>query len=248
MLTSNRAELTRDLANRASIVRIRKHPDDFKFRRFPEGDLLDHVQANQERYLAAVFSVIREWHRRGKPRLDNAPHDFRHWACKLGWIVENLLHCAPLLADHREIQLRTSSPAGNWLRDVALAVKGAGKLNTQLRVHELVEIILEREVKTPGVSADVDLDDHEQFMKLARLVGRRMSQAVMDDRMAVDGGMQVERTAGLDDQGREKKLYRFLEREGQEQTPTPAFPQCAPNAVPNGNPDFPNLPNGYAYM
>ena len=239
MLTTNKAELTPDMANRASIVRIRKHDDDFKFRRFPEGELLDHVKAHQERYLAAVFAVIREWHRAGKPRLDNATHDFKTWACTLGWIVDKLLHCAPMLTDHREIQLRTASPAGNWLRDLALAVKASGNLGKCLRAHELVGIILERQIETPGISAEVDLEDREQFKKSARLVGMKMSHAVTHDHMAVDGGMQVERTTGHDDEGRERKLYRFLEREGQEQTPTPAAPECAPNAPAMKNPISP---------
>ena len=55
-LTSNRADITIDLANRSSCVRILKQPDGFRFRKYPEGDLLDHVRANQPRYLGAVFS------------------------------------------------------------------------------------------------------------------------------------------------------------------------------------------------
>lgn len=73
MLMTNKGEFTRDMTNRSSIVRIRKRGDDYQYQKFPEGDLLDHVQSNQSRYLGAVFAVVREWHRQGKPRLENAP-------------------------------------------------------------------------------------------------------------------------------------------------------------------------------
>lgn len=119
MLTTNKGEFTRDMTNRFSVTRIRKREDGYLFKSFPEGDLLDHVQANQSRYLGAVFAVIREWHRQGKPRLENSAHDFRRWATTLGWIVENLLGAAPLVEGHRDVQERMSSLAGNWLRDLS---------------------------------------------------------------------------------------------------------------------------------
>lgn len=51
LLTTNRAEMTRDLANRSSVVRIRKRGDAYQFRKFAEGDLFAHIQANQPKVL-----------------------------------------------------------------------------------------------------------------------------------------------------------------------------------------------------
>src|SRR5262249_14412663 len=42
-LTSNGVDTTRDFANRSSIIRIRKKPAGFAFRKYDEGDLLAHV-------------------------------------------------------------------------------------------------------------------------------------------------------------------------------------------------------------
>ena len=86
MLTSNKAEITPDFANRAGIKRILKQPDGFQFRQYPEGDILDHVRANQPRYLGAVFAIIKAWHEAGKPRTNETRHDFRRWATTLDWI------------------------------------------------------------------------------------------------------------------------------------------------------------------
>ncbi len=55
-LTSNRSELTPDLANRASPVLLRKQAEGHEFKTYPDGaDILEHVRRNQGRYLGAVF-------------------------------------------------------------------------------------------------------------------------------------------------------------------------------------------------
>ncbi len=78
--TSNKADITIDLANRSSCVRILKQPDGYRFREYPEGGILDHVRANQPLYLGAVFAVVKAWHVAGKPHTDTTGHDFRAWA------------------------------------------------------------------------------------------------------------------------------------------------------------------------
>ncbi len=55
-LTSNGIEATPDFAKRASITRMLKQPPGFSFKRFAEGNLRDHIAANQPRYLGAVFA------------------------------------------------------------------------------------------------------------------------------------------------------------------------------------------------
>jgi|tagenome__1003787_1003787.scaffolds.fasta_scaffold20866626_1 hypothetical protein len=51
-LMVNGVEATRDMANRSSIIRIRKR-DRFTYSNFSEGDLLLHVRANQAYFLGA---------------------------------------------------------------------------------------------------------------------------------------------------------------------------------------------------
>jgi len=79
-MTSNKADVTIDLANRSSCVRILKQEEGHLFREYPEGNLLQHVQANQPKYLGAVFAIVRAWHAAGKPRTRETRHDFRPWA------------------------------------------------------------------------------------------------------------------------------------------------------------------------
>jgi hypothetical protein len=100
-LSSNGVETTRDMANRSSIIRIRKRQR-FTYSNFPEGDLLSHIRANQSYYLGCVFAVIEEWYRGGQLRSGELRHDFRDWCQTLDWIVQNLFKAAPLMGGTRE--------------------------------------------------------------------------------------------------------------------------------------------------
>lgn len=240
-LTTNKGEFTRDTTNRGSIVRIRKRGDDYQFRKF-EGslDLHEYVQVNQAKFLGAVFTVVKEWHKQGKPRLDSAAHDFRRWATTLGWIVENLLGAAPLVEGHRAIQERMSSPAGNWLRDLALAVRSAGKLGERLRVYQLLDIVVEAGIETPGISDDLNLEDEDQFGKAVRAIGKQMARVVKGDSVEMDD-IKVTRHEGQDAQFRPVKEYEFVnlgtpqcEATPQSKRGTPQSPECAPTFLGEG--------------
>src|SRR5438067_11374824 len=96
LLSSNGVEATRDMANRSSIIRIRKR-ESFTYSDFSEGDLLSHIRANQSYYQGCVFAVIREWYRAGRPKSCELRHDFRGWFQALDWIVQNPFRAAPLM-------------------------------------------------------------------------------------------------------------------------------------------------------
>jgi hypothetical protein len=198
-LTSNRAEITPDLANRAACVRILKQPEDYRFRRYAEGNVLEHVRANQPLYLGAVFAVVKAWHAAGKPRTDTTGHDFRAWAGKLDWIVQNTLHAGPLLEGHRETQVRMATPVLNWLRDVALAVRDGGLLDAWLRANDLVDIIaLRADTELPGLPEGADLTDDEVKKKVLQAVGRRMAQCFGADSIRAIDNFKIARKETAD--------------------------------------------------
>ena len=157
-ITSNGIETTKDLANRASICRIRKQPDGHQFKDYAEGDLLAHVRANQPYYLGCVFEVIREWYNQGKPKVQECHHDFREWAMTLDWIVQELFDAAPLLDGHRTAQERASNPALNWLRSVALTVNAENQLDEELTASTIVELCQNHGLDIPGLKNLTDDD------------------------------------------------------------------------------------------
>ena len=120
-LSTNGAELTKDLSNRSIVTRIRKQ-EGKDWRKYPEGDLEHHIIANQPKYLAAVHAIVREWAAQGCPQTNESRHDFKGWVRTLDWIVQNIFGLAPLLDDHEESQQRTSNPKMQWLRDISHAI------------------------------------------------------------------------------------------------------------------------------
>jgi hypothetical protein len=210
MLTSNKADMTTDLANRSSCVRILKQKDGYQFKAYPEGDILDHVRANQSRYLGAVFAVVRAWYEAGKPRTTETRHDFRRWAQALDWITQHLLDAGPLMDGHRETQHRMTNPQLNWLRDIAIDVIHAGHDGRWLRASDLLERMEDDGHLPPGLKEDADLTDDETRKRALQAIGRKMAacfragDSVLIDNMAIE-----RRTEHDEDNRRDIKTYRF---------------------------------------
>jgi hypothetical protein len=173
-ISSNGLETTRDLANRASICRIRKRPG-FQYR-----DTLGELQRRQPYFLGCVFAVLAEWIANGKQRTNDVRHDFREWAQTLDWIVQNILGGAPLMDGHQAAQERTSNPGLTWLRAVALVVSAENRLGSLLTASELVELCDNHAVEIPGKPADPD--------NAKRLIGSLFRQIFLaSDTVEVDG-------------------------------------------------------------
>ncbi|MBN2290920.1 MAG: hypothetical protein JXM70_00760 [Pirellulales bacterium] len=212
MFTSNQADMTRDLANRLSCVRILKQPDGYSFAKYPEGDILDHLRANQPKYLGAIFAIIRAWYAQGKPRTTETRHDFRVWAQTLDWIVQNILGEAPLMDGHRETQARMTNTNLNWLRSVVLAAVQQNRIDTWLTVTELLEIIVtDGCVEIPGLKDDAKLDLEEEPCRKAILqhIGRKLKRCFGTKEVIDFDGRVIERGSWTDDKRRRRFHYRI---------------------------------------
>jgi hypothetical protein len=188
-LTSNRADITKDLANRSSCVRIQKQPLGYKFRSYPEGDLLAHVRANQPLYLGAVFAIVRAWWDSGRLRTSESRHDFRGWAQVLDWICQNILGTCPIMDGHRDAQLRITTPALNWLRDISLVVKRTHQTDQWLRTNDIIRLVQdEPNVDLPGLRSEADIEDESVHRSVLQACGRRLKKCFeKDDRIIIDG-------------------------------------------------------------
>ena len=209
--TSNKAEITPDLANRCSCVRILKQSADYQFRQYAEGDILEHVRTNQPLYLGAAFTIIKAWYAAGKPSTKVTSHDFRRWARVLDWISQNVLDAGPLLEGHRDTQMRMSTPHLNWLRDVALAVRNKGQLDMWLRASDLVEIISDMpELELPGLPEGADLTNEDIRKKVLQAVGRRLAHCFGPKDVRIIDGFEITRQETKDpDRLRFHRKYYF---------------------------------------
>jgi hypothetical protein len=181
LLTSNGVNTTRDFANRSNIIRIRKKPAGFNFRKYKEGDLLEHVRTHQPYYLGCVFAVVRHWHAQGKPRSEETRHDFRDWVQVVDWIVQHVFRCVAVMDGHQQAQERVSNPAMVWLRSVALAIDQTGELNRELTATEIYSLCESSDIPIPGLREGADED------KAKRVVGTVMAKIFRDsDTIKVD--------------------------------------------------------------
>ena len=180
MLTTNGVTLSDDLGKRTSTVRIKKRHG-YKFRKYSEGSILDHIRANQPLYLGAVFAIIKEYVRLGMPKTDVTVHDssFTPWAQSLDWIVQYILGLAPLLDGFKETQGRITSPDLQWTRDVGLAVKKLNKLGEWLTAKDLLEISVLAGIPLPAIGSIEDLDslDDDKRETAAKQVERSSADA-----------------------------------------------------------------------
>jgi hypothetical protein len=172
MITSNGVEITPDLANRSIMTRIKKR-EDHRYKDYPEGDLLEHVQANQGYYLGCVFAVIREWIRQDRPTDYDTRHSFRKWTEVLNWITKTFFRSEDdqrngidLLFGHAEIQERAADPVLNMVRALALEMKNRGRLGNFYRVDELLDITVAAMIEIPGKFPNSEAGQRLHFGRL----------------------------------------------------------------------------------
>lgn len=254
-LSTNGAEFTRDLANRSIITRIRKQPPDYRFKEYPEGALIAHIEANQPFYLGCVFAVVREWVACYKPRTKDTRHDFRTWTQVMDWIVQKMFRLAPLLDGHREEQARTANPALQWLRDVANAAIRQGRAGKQLIALDIADICDDAEIDLPGRKESSE----EPKFKIGRTLGSLFKDADQIDpataRLIVDGITITKVTAKEYDRARREERERHHYVFEKDSAPCAPCAPCrgerhetatekceVPTEIPLFRSDFGNLP------
>jgi len=230
-ISSNGFEATKDLTNRASIIRIKKR-EGHQFRTYNGKDALEMMFELQQVWYGAVLTVINAWHEQGKQRTNDTRHDFRDWCQILDWIVQNIFQAAPLMDDHAEAKERAASPNLTFLRALAIAVHEDHRLNQSFSATNLVNLCVEKEIAIPGLSdnlqADTDAGKKQLGTIMARLFGDRSELTIEDFHVA-----KIEENATTD-QGNPQTLkkYRFsLVSHPNPTAPSLTTPKTAPPPI-----------------
>lgn len=189
-LSSNGAETTPDLANRSSVVRIRKRPESYTFSVYPEGTVFDHVQANQGYFLGCVFTLILHWAEAGQPRTDERRHDFRAWAGVLDWFTREALNAGPLLDGHNEAKARIGDAKLSWVRSICVAMRdaGVGVGSESLAASQLADFAIEAGLPPPNVQSDADAQ------AISKVIGGIMAQVFKEASTVEIDGFRLTRT------------------------------------------------------
>jgi hypothetical protein len=185
MLSSNSAESTPDFASRMIISRIRRKPDTYNFKKYPEGDLLQHVRSNSIHYLSCVGAVLREYHKRGKPHSQETRHTFKDWVQSMDYIVQDMFRLAPLLDGHQEEQLRMGSKNLVMLRDICLVIERKQKTKIWLPTHKILGLC-RGEIDLPQIKTNDPVQG-------ARSLGQMLSYTFFDREVIKVEGFIVKR-------------------------------------------------------
>jgi hypothetical protein len=150
-ITSNEMVTTEDLANRASFVRLNKEEN----REFTltDGKTIDEmIVFARHHFIGAVTKIIRHYHDLGMAKTNERRHDFREWAQRLDWIVQNIFKLPPLMDGHEAAQHRVQNPALAFVRALAIQVEKAGRLGDELKAQELADICETGGIEIPGLN------------------------------------------------------------------------------------------------
>lgn len=150
-LSSNGVEMTRDLANRTCLIRIRKRPATYSYPTYDGLPLLAYVQREQGRVLGAVYAILQDWITAGKPTTPDGGHDFREWASASDYIVQHYFGTGRLMDGHESAKIRVSDPGLTFIRLLALALQQDGKLGQVLTASDLFQACEDHGTDIPGL-------------------------------------------------------------------------------------------------
>jgi hypothetical protein len=213
-MRSNDASIGVDLANRSMIVRLVKHNPDYKFKR-SEHELIAYIEEQRELILASIFTVIKDWWKRGSPRGDVIEHTFPEFYAVMDWFCREA-GLVSILTGHSKEQARIARKNRQWIRELALAAlerKVPGEVWTSRELAGLAQTgvvkyppnllsrdgytlerhtgqILKQEFETVGENGQLIRNGHD-------------CQLILDD-------IQISRVIQKDDKYREKAVFNFI--------------------------------------
>jgi hypothetical protein len=204
-ISSNGLETTKDMTNRASIIRIRRRKG-YQFKSLGGMDMVQVIFAGQATLIGAVFAVVREWHRQGKPRTEETRHDFREWCQSLDWIVQNIFKEAPLMEGHDAAKARAANPNLSFLRVVALKLNEKKMLGQPISATDIADICIEEYIDIPGLKTEDKTADQAplQIGKILRPLFKESEELTFEEFKVVRA-----QEKGKTDTGNAQTLNRY---------------------------------------
>jgi len=212
-MTTNEASLNRDLANRAAAVRIKKQKKDYEYATYPEGDILEHVRANQPEFHGAVLCIVQEWFNTGCQVDTKAmhEHDFSRWAGVMNHVVTKILGEPDMFKGYADVRKMLHNPRQSWMREVARVLLMEKTSTDPMQTSELLKELEEagREDLIPSLKDYETLEMGNCARKSSTLAGRRLSVLFRDtDEISIEG-VSIKRTIetkpriGIDAEGKQ---------------------------------------------
>jgi len=153
-LTSNSAQLTRDLANRSLFTNIRKQPADAP-RPLPWGAAhIKYIKDNLRLYFSALVKVGSHYIEQGKPRTNEWRHSFEESIQASDWIVQHIFGRPPLMDNHQNLQKVSANEHLAFLRVWALRIVEHNKDKLSWKAANISNQCLEYGITIPNLKPE----------------------------------------------------------------------------------------------
>jgi len=205
-ISSNGLAARKDLAERTWFIRIEKKPEGYQFRPYKEGGIVAHVAKDQPYFLACIYSIIREWWRRGRKKTDETGHSFREFTQVCDWIAQNILDEAAVMEGHKEAAQLYGDAGKVFFSRIWDTLEKQGKLNHLFKATQLATMAFRFSIPVPGATGKA-LRDEEAAAKLIGTVAADLFSE--SDTLELGQGRVVLRTQGRPAPGIEEEDDRF---------------------------------------
>ena len=206
-MTSNAAQMTKDLANRSLLTRLRKQSPDYQFKPRTDTDghevgIRRHVECQHAYYQGCVNAVVLDWWKNGAQRQPCTEHDFREAMGSLDYLVQHYFKLPPLLDGHQIAMERTTKPGLSWLRQIALLAAQQWHV-VDWKAAKIADRCIQEGIAIPGV------DNGAEPKTAAQAVGIAMAGAFGSEDIIVIDGVEIRRAIENDKDSRPNKIYTF---------------------------------------
>lgn len=253
-MTTNSGDLTKDLANRTSPVRIRKQEKGYNWKTYgpkDEWDIERDMKENQGTYLGAVLYLVLDWYNKDQPIIecdDVLPH-FRRWLVVMNYFVQHYFGLCDITIGIADIQNRVTNSQARFLRSWVLACADSGHVNEDMGTMDIILAIedagllvdleiFEKKNDSYSTMLSVDINDEDyskvqlDISSINKGFGRRLSNSADWDEdkphtITRSEGFDVYKWQGFSEKG---KAFRYCiskhDRDGKSK-----MPACVPQTM-----------------
>lgn len=199
-IVTNGAQLSPDLASRCVKIKILHRGKDFKYNQWSEGGLLEHVEANNIKYLSAIYALIKIWISEGRPSGKTTNFRFPQWEKAMSWIIERFFDDLTLMdSEHDKRVIDMVDQDFDLLKNLFRCATTHTKSVT-LSPSSIA-----------GIGIENDLIDEGDLTKIQMRVGRMLSKRFSYDGCFEfgNGEFAIVRTSDVNPNDKNKTLKKY---------------------------------------
>ena len=170
---------TPDFANRCRFINLFLDIEDANKRNFENPELHKWVKENRELILSALYTLIREWIKAGKPKGEEPFASFYEWANVCGGIMENAGYGSPCITNNKNLNIGGDAET----TDMKTLFEEGVRLyeGRWVSKEDIRNVVLEEKELLP----DIDFNNKGDTIKFGILLNRFIGRILSNIRLEV---------------------------------------------------------------